>query len=229
MKALLSTLTASLTVAMGATIASAQVLYNGLSEPYQTPAQQNWLYQGTTVSPVPTATSTKDGTVLNTGNSYNYAGYFNQTPITLDRLTGYTVSFKLKVDSEYHGNNNRAGFSVIVMSDQAAGEAQPFGIELGFWEKRIWAQSATFTKAETATYDTKSAAHTYHLKVSGNQYQLFVDNGSTPILQGPLRQYTGYTPPTGYPNPYMIPNLIFWGDNATSSKAQVKLIRVEVN
>ena len=231
MKVFFSTITASLALALSATAASALVLYDGLSSPSQTPAQQNWLYQASAIAPIPTATATSSGTVLDTtGTNLNYAGYFNQTPVFLDRSTGYTVSFKLRLSSESHGtNNNRAGFSVIVMSNQVTGEAQPYGVELGFWLNSIWAQSATFTKAETATYNTQSLAHTYHLKVSGNQYQLFVDDATTPILQGPMRQYTGYTPPAGYPNPYKTTNLIFWGDNTTSAKAKVTLMRVEAN
>lgn len=229
MKVFLSTLTASLTLALSATAASALLLYDGLSSPFQTPSQQNWLYQATAIGIIPKATATSSGTVLDTGDSANYAGYFNQNPIILDRSNGYTVSFRLRVNSESHGtNNNRAGFSVLVISNQRAGESQPYGIELGFWLNNIWAQSSTFTRAETATYNTQSLAHTYHLKVSGNQYQLFVDNGTAPILQGPLRQYTGYTPPPGYPNPYKTPNLLFWGDNTTSAKSKVTLMRVEV-
>lgn len=230
MKALLSTVTASLTLAISATAASALLLYDGLSSPFQTPSQQNWLYQATAIAPIPTATATSSGTVLDTtGTSSNYAGYFNQTPVILDRSHGYTVSFRLRVSSESHGtNNNRAGFSVIVISNRGAGETQPYGVELGFWLNNIWAQSSTFTKSETATYNTQSLAHTYHLKVRGTQYQLFVDDATTPILKGPLRQYS-YTPPAGYPNPYKTPNLIFWGDNTTSANSKVTLIRVEAN
>nr|WP_290225665.1 hypothetical protein [Trichocoleus desertorum] len=230
MKVFLPTVTASLALALSATAAKAVVLYDGSSSPAQTPAQQNWLYQATAIATAPIATATSSGTVLDTGNSSNYAGYFNGTPVILDRAKGYTVSFKLRVNSESHGtNNNRAGFSVIVISKQGSGEAQPYGVELGFWLNNIWAQSSTFTRAETATYNTQSLAHTYHLKVSGNQYKLFVDNATTPILQGPMRQYTGYTPPAGYPNPYKIPNLMFWGDNTTSAKSRVTLMRVEAN
>jgi len=229
MKVFLSIVTASLALMLSAAAARAVVLYDGLSNPSQTPAQQKWLYQATAIATAPVATATSSGTVLDTGNSSNYAGYFNGTPVILDRTTGYTVSFKLRVSSESHStNNNRAGFSVIVMSKLGAGETQPYGLELGFWLNNIWAQSATFTKMETATYNTQSLAHTYHLKVSGNQYQLFVDNATAPILTGPLRQYS-YTPPAGYPNPYKTPNLIFWGDNTTSAGAKVTLIRVEAN
>lgn len=230
MKALLSAVTASLTLAISATAASALLLYDGLSSPFQTPSQQNWLYQATAIGVIPKAIATSSGTVLDTGDSANYAGYFNQNPILLNRSNGYTVSFKLRVNSESHGtNNNRAGFSVIAISNQGTDEVQPYGIELGFWTGKIWAQSSTFTRAETATYNTQSLAHTYHLKVSGNQYKLFLDNATTPILQGPLRQYTGYMPPAGYPNPYKTPNLMFMGDNTTSAKSKVTLMRVEAN
>ena len=65
------------------------------------------------------------------------AGYFakNQLMPQLDRTAGYTVRFTAQVQEELHNNNNRAGFSVIVLSSDLK------GIELGFWEDQVWAQA----------------------------------------------------------------------------------------
>lgn len=210
--------------------AVAVVLYNGLSTPSQTPAQQGWVYLATPFPTAPSATATSSGTVLDTGDIKNQAGYFRQSPSALNRLNGYTINFTVQINSENHGTNtNRAGFSVLVMSDRLSSEKQPYGIELGFWQNSIWAQNTGFTRGESVSFNTQAAWHNYKLKVVGSSYQLFVDGSATPILQGSLRQYTGYTPPPGYPNPYTTPNLIFLGDNTTSAKAKVTVKLVDVN
>ncbi|HEY9623697.1 MAG TPA: hypothetical protein V6C78_25290 [Crinalium sp.] len=209
------------------TSASAVTLYNGLSLPNQTPAQQGWLYQGTSVSTAPSATATTSGTILNTGNRTNYSGYFKSSPNALNRSTGYSIQFGVRISSESHSNNNRAGFSLIVMSASAAGETQPYGIELGFWTNSIWAQNVGFTRGENAAFNTQSTVNTYTLSVQGLNYKLYVNGSSKPILQGALRQYTGFTPPLGYPNPYTTPNLIFMGDDTTSATAIVIITRVD--
>lgn len=217
-----------LVLIVGSVPAGAVVLYNGLSTPSQTPAQQGWVYQATAFPPVPAAIATRLGTNLDTtGNVNNLAGYFRLLPSALNRRNGYTINFTVQINSEYHGTNtNRAGFSVLVMSDRTSGETQPYGIELAFWQTSIWAQNSSFTRGENVSFNTQ-AVYNYRLNVLGTRYRLFVDGSSTPILQGSLRQYTGYTPPPGYPNPYAIPRLIFLGDNTTSAKAKVTVNLVE--
>lgn len=211
-----------------ATSASAETIYNGLSLPSQTPAQQGWLYQGTSIATAPKATATTSGTILNSGNSLNYAGYFKQSPITLNRNTGYSIKFSVKVNSESHSNNNRAGFSLLVISDIVTGETQPYGLELGFWTNSIWAQNVGFTRGENVPFNTQSAVNNYTLSVQGLNYKLYVNGSTTPILQGTLRQYTGFTPPQGYSNPYTTPKLIFLGDDSTSATGNVTISKVEV-
>lgn len=212
--------------------AAALTLYNGLSTPSQTPSAQGWMYKTTSILTVPTATATTKGTILDSGDKSNYAGYFLQPNVNLNRSIGYTVTFRLQVNSETHSSNSshnsgdRAGFNVIVMSTLLTGETRPFGIELGFWEDSIWAQNAGFTRGERVSVDTKSQVNTYRLYVKDNNYQLFVNNGSTPILTGKLRQYN-FTPPPGYPNPYATPKLIFMGDNTGSARARVTIVNVE--
>ena len=61
-------------------------------------------------------------------------GYSNYLPIiripknpsfpTLDRSAGYQLDFELQIHSEIQNNNDRAGFSVIAISDDSMGIAQ---------------------------------------------------------------------------------------------------------
>lgn len=221
----LATITTALTLLMTTNAGSAApvVLYDGT----QTPDQQQWIYKST--SPAAVVTPTGRGTILDTmADNGMYAGYFRVSPVKLDRNKGYTVKFKVRVSNQSSASNARAGFSIIVNSDARIG-TQPYGIELGFWKNSIWAQNVGFTRGEEKSINTSSPWRTYTLAVQGTQYQLFVNNFPRPILQGPLRQYTGFNPPAGVPDVYKIPNLIFLGDDTTSASARVMIGPVEVN
>ncbi|MGB5959930.1 MAG: hypothetical protein WBG73_04660 [Coleofasciculaceae cyanobacterium] len=221
----LATITAAITLLATANAGSAApvVLYDGT----QTPDQQQWIYNST--SPAAVVRQTLRGTILDTtADNGMYAGYFKVSPVRLDRNKGYTVKFKVRVTSQSSASNNRAGFSIIVNSDARIG-TQPYGIELGFWKNSIWAQNVGFTRGEEKSIKTYALWRTYTLAVQGDQYQLFVNNSPKPILQGQLRQYTGFNPPAGVPDVYKIPNLIFLGDDTTSASARVMIGPVEVN
>lgn len=213
----LAAITFGFTLIMGMTSAIAVPLYQGLKNPTLTPKEQGWTYLGTRQQPAPTAQATSNGTVLDSGNIKNYAGYFIQAPFSLDRSgNGYALSFRLKINSESHVSDSRAGFSIIAMSAQAPGETQPYGVELGFWTDKIWALNQQAVRTETVSINT-TVTQDYLLYIQGNRYSLYTKGSGTPILQGPLRQYTSYTPPPGFPNPYQTPNLIFMGDDTTSA------------
>ncbi|MDZ8050543.1 MAG: hypothetical protein RMX68_011235 [Aulosira sp. ZfuVER01] len=230
MKTSLAAVTAGFVLLMGTHAASAAVLYNGLSSPSQTLAQQGWMYLWSAVSPAPYAIATTNGTILDTsGTNANYAGYFRQSPVILDRSKGYTITFRVQINSESHSSDNRAGFSMMAIANKLTSEQQPYGIELSFWENSIWAQNVGFTRGENVAHHTKASVQTYKLTVKDANYQLFVNGIASPILQGKLRQYTGFTPPPGYKNPYTTPNLLFLGDNTTSAKVKVTIASVEVN
>jgi hypothetical protein len=140
---------------------------------------------------------------------------------TLDRTTGYTLNFKLAVNSEA-SNNNRAGFSLILTSEDAR------SIELGFKGDRIFAQSSSFIEEEKATFST-SALTDYKLAVKGDGYELFANN--TSILKGALRTYQ-FDPATSSPplplSPYTLPSFLFLGDNTDQGRASVTLGAIEV-
>ncbi|MBW4561888.1 MAG: hypothetical protein KME32_12185 [Mojavia pulchra JT2-VF2] len=230
MKTSLATLTAGFALLMAVNPANAVLLYRGLSFSNQTPAEQGWLYFRSSVLPIPSAIATNEGTILDTtGTNSNYAGYFRQSPVILERTKGYNVTFRVQIHSESHTAMNRAGFSVIVTSNKLVNEPHPHGIELGFWENNIWVQNVGFTRGENVFYNTKASGQIYNLSVKDGNYQLFANGSARPILKGKLRQYTGFAPPFGYKNPYTTPNLIFMGDNTTSAKAKVTIVSVEAN
>ncbi|GAB4446986.1 MAG: hypothetical protein Fur0044_43020 [Anaerolineae bacterium] len=200
-----------------------------------TPDQQDYFtYQA--IALFATQTITTGGTILNTlPFTDDYAGYVksNQTPI-LDRTSGYTINFTTQVFSESHSNDtnsdgidDRAGFSVTVLSSDSE------GIELGFWTNQIWAQeddtndpNDLLTHAEGVTFTTTSLT-SYSLAILSNTYTLSA-NGS-PILSGSLRNYSAFIPPSGLPNPYTSTNFIFLGDNSSSARARIKLAAVSIS
>ncbi|MGB3652276.1 MAG: putative Ig domain-containing protein [Rivularia sp. (in: cyanobacteria)] len=169
--------------------------------------------------------------------------YFPQ----LIRDEGYILKFNAQILSEDHisyGNNDkngdgkadRAGFSVTLLSDDRK------GIELGFWENRIWVQqdeftnttsqpvnginpySTLFTQVEGVDFNTTKSVD-YDLAILGEFYTLYADKKS--ILTGRLRDYSDYNPTTepdrNFPNPYNKSNFIFLGDNNAYAGADVKL------
>ncbi|NER37213.1 MAG: DUF4347 domain-containing protein [Oscillatoria sp. SIO1A7] len=213
-------------------------LYDGTG----TPDSQDFFYLAAnpfSFSPPNGIAATQTGQNLNTtAQTDDYAGYFgNPAAIPLlDRNVGYTVSFTAQVVSENHagsdkngdGQEDRAGFSAIVLSNDLK------GIELGFWTDRIWAQeegaaepppntNTLFTQAESAAFNTTTGLIPYDLTVLGNTYTL--SSGGTTILTGNLRDYSNFT---GLLNPYSIPNFLFLGDDTPSADAEINLSSVSI-
>jgi hypothetical protein len=168
-------------------------------------------------------------TVLDTtvsGNS-TYAGWISNGTTTsgfpiLDRTTGFELNFALQVDSESHANNNRAGLSIIILSEDAR------GVELAFWENEIWAQSdettgGLFRHGEGTMFITTAGLINYEVIVVNDTYTLTAN--LEPILTGPLRDYSKFE---GFPDPYETPNLLFLGDDTTSAQARIRLGFVSV-
>lgn len=168
-------------------------------------------------------------TVLDTttSGSETYAGWVSNAGSTsgfplLDRVAGFHANFSVQVESEDHSNHNRAGFSLIILSNDTT------GIELAFWEDEIWVQNdeATgelFTHGEAVSFDTTAGLISYQLTSINDTYTLTA-NGLT-ILSGPLRDYNKFE---GFPDPYQTPNFLFIGDNTTSAQARIRLGSVSV-
>ncbi|MGF1459797.1 MAG: hypothetical protein ACFBSG_12310 [Leptolyngbyaceae cyanobacterium] len=141
----------------------------------------------------------------------------------LDPTLGFTLSFDLAI-SEEDSNTNRAGFSLVLVTNDPTKE-----IELGFTKRggdRVFAQSTNFTEAEDTAGTTLdfSTQKTYSLAVQDSKYVLSVDG--TNILSGDLRDYN-FNPATSNPplpaSPYDLKNLLFLGDNTDQAHAEFTL------
>jgi hypothetical protein len=155
------------------------------------------------------------------------AGYFAKSNLLpdFDRKKGYTVRFKVQVVSENHegsdknkdGVADRAGFSIIVLSNDFQ------GVELGFWTNQVWAQDdgkKLFTHAEGVNFNTTSLIP-YELTILGDSYSLSA-NGKK-ILSNRLRNYSKF----GWP--YNINNFLFMGDDTTSAGGLIRLASVQIS
>ncbi|MCT7982955.1 DUF4347 domain-containing protein, partial [Laspinema sp. A4] len=220
-------------------------LYDGTD----TPDTQGFEYR--TLPYLPIATVQTDENLNTTATASDYAGYIarpDRIPL-LDRNTGYTINFTAQILEENHetagaNKNNdslldRAGFSLIAISSDGQK-----GIEIGFWEDKIWVQedggaeptpdnttntlfTHTVNPDESVLFNTTSNPVNYQLEVLGDTYQLLADG--TPIMSGNLRDYTNATLPGFLPeNPYTTPNFIFFGDNTPSASANFDLSAVSV-
>lgn len=148
------------------------------------------------------------------------SGFSNYTPFaqlknpafpTLDRGLGFELSFVLAITSENHASVDRAGFSVLLLGSDSR------GIELGFWENEIWAQTSNpiFKHGEGVSIDTRQQ-RSYQLRIVNDTYSLL--EGSTSLLSGSVRDYTA----SGQ-LPYTLPNYLFLGDNTSSASADIQL------
>jgi Domain of unknown function (DUF4347)/Bacterial Ig-like domain/Putative Ig domain/RTX calcium-binding nonapeptide repeat (4 copies) len=209
-----------------------------------TPSSQTWLgYTAVNIPvagvPAPTAgtefTSASGALVTTTANQRIYAGYsnyniggtlINAASPTLNNATGYSLSFDLQVLADSNTNTSRAGFSILLVSQDTTQ-----AIELAFQRLtpttgRIFAQDTSFVASELASFDVSQKTD-YRVEVSGTTYKLFANN--TQILTGNLRDYAAFPLPTDFPfNPYTKSNLIFLGDNTTSAQGTFNLSQVAV-
>lgn len=191
--------------------AHAQVLFDGA---LGLPATQGWFFFATGGS----QSLVSGAAHLDTSSANAYQGGYTITaPTALDHTNGFTLAFTLQVLEEAHLSNDRAGFSVILLSNDK------HGIELGFWSDKIFAQSDSplFTHAEDTNYPAAGAFVDYALTLRRTSYVLQA-NG-TAILSGPIRDYEAFS---GFPNPYTVPNDIFFGDDTTSAGGAFALKKV---
>jgi hypothetical protein len=199
-----------------------------------TPDQQGFQYLAL---PLGTAAATQTfvngATILDTTPQLtDLAGYFTQPPAVpqLNRHVGYSLTFAVQMLVENHagsdknndGIDDRAGFSVTVLSSDTK------GIELAFWPNKIWAQQdgdaeppggTLFTHAEEAAFNTTSGLILYTLSIAGDSYRL--SSGGTTILSGQVRDYSSFVSPLPQ-NPYQTPNLIALSDNSQSTSAKIR-------
>lgn len=212
------------------------LLYNGLLA--SAPDQQGWLAYGTTPPPFPSATQKSLFGYTNlsspTAGAGGYSNYkalsrslVNTAFPVLNRTNAYSLSFRLRLNSESHDSDHRAGFSITALSSDLE------GIELGFWTNEIWAQrggtgSNLFTRSLTdrAVISTTEWVN-YDLLVLNKKYYLSANDRV--IFQGSLQNYTAFNAP-GLPyDPYEQPNFVFAGDNTRSAASNSDIARLAVN
>lgn len=156
-------------------------------------------------------------------------GYSNHSPFStpgspilinpanpaFDTATGFELAFALRIADESHTSDDRAGWSVTMIA------ANGRGIELGFWRDRIFAQSDSplFVAAENVLFDTVATDRQYVLSIRDDAYAL--SDGTTPLLAGSLRDYSGFGSV-----PYTLSNYLFLGDNTRSGSVDADLGRV---
>jgi hypothetical protein len=149
------------------------------------------------------------------------AGFSNHTPLpvalvnaafpVLDRTVGFVVTVSgLQVTGAAAPSPPRAPFNIIALADDL------LGVELGFAADRVFSQADAplFGAAAESYIDPGlfASGHDFDLAISGSSYILYMDGAS--ILSGPLKDYSAFA---GVPNPYIIPNFLFFGDNTTSA------------
>lgn len=170
-----------------------------------------------------------------TSNAATYAGYSNRTATvgtsadppfftltpgdyvnsafpTLDRTSGFTLSFTIRQNSQSSQSAVRAGFSVILLGSDSR------GVELGFAGSTIFSQAPGFTSAAEsvtgANIGTLTGSLTaYTLNITGNTYTLAT--AGTTLLTGGVKDYTAATGFAG--NVYRSTNFVFLGDDTTSA------------
>ena len=205
-------------------VAQAGVLYDGsvAGKPY--PTDQNWTYLTNPLVGASAVQSWAGGvtTLDTTPEITDQAGYFSHIPgfgpnpamPVLDRTgDGFTIRFRVKIAQETHVSSDRAGFSVIVLC------SDPMGIEIAFWTDEIWAQSAAFTHAEGAPFDTTAGITEYDLAVKGGSYAVYTGGGK--LFGGSLRGY-----PIVHPV-YAETSFMFFGDDTTSAEGETQISYIE--
>ena len=200
------------------------ILYDGNLN--SSPEDQGWIYR---LEP-PIRNQSRQAPVdrafnLNTSrNLADRAGYFvrlppmnshPQAPEVLNRRQGYRIGFTLRVLSERRSApNQEAGFSLIALSHDL------LGIDLGFGTGEIFARTSEWKRAEenrALPFRIDKEYRDFELDIRENEYRLSA-NGQE-ILVGSLRNYSDAG------QPYTVPNLLFFGDNAESAGASVNLRR----
>ncbi|MEG4037160.1 DUF4347 domain-containing protein, partial [Microcoleus sp. S36b_A4] len=198
-------------------------------------------------------TGINTSTVSLPASNAGYAGYTNYrytpatptptpatfTPISptfpaLDRINGYSVSFRVAVTAENSISNDRAGFSIIAISSDGQN-----GIELGFTNGNlgpnggIFAQldNPLFTRGQNVAFNISNPTD-YKLVVQGTTYSLFA-GGTALLTNQSLRNYGAFNPATSQPalpfNPYTQPNFLFFGDATDQASSTFTLGPISVN
>lgn len=186
------------------------------------PAAQGWstLAIGAAANQAITVGTPPTYSLDTTGVGVSYYGNAMLSPMTFDTAAGFDLSFGLKVVSETHDSNNRAGYSVVLV-----GADPTKAVEISFWAGNIWVPDYDanhpdrFVHGIDVAFDT-SSLHTYVLSVRDHQYT--ISTGGSTLLAGTLHDYTAGGPP------YTTPNFVFFGDNSSRGRSITELAFVSL-
>lgn len=195
---------------------SAQVLFDGaMGTP---PSGQTWTFLA--LPSLASETFAEGAARLDTTVSGSiFAGWSRQSPVPLDRNTGFAVEMEFLLESESHASTNRAGLSMIVLGQDRK------GVEIGIWTNRVWVQadSPMFTQGEGTEVGVSGGWRKLRLAVAGDAYRVSLDG--VEVLGGAVRDYTPFV---GTIDPYETPNFLFIGDDTTSARGAYRLRKVEL-
>lgn len=169
-------------------------------------------------------------TLDTTGAGVGIFGNGRLSPVPLDTVAGFDIFFTLRVISESHTSNNRAGFSFLML-----GNDPTKALELAFWTNEVWSQDYVpgdpdrFVHGAGAVFATGSGSTVlYALSVRNNAFTLtgkplgVTVFPTTTLITGTLRDYTA----EGFP--YTTPNFLFFGDNTTRGAAVVEVGQITI-
>ncbi len=204
---------AAVAVPAAAVSAGPVVLYDAALN--SLPPAQGW------AGPIGPAAVGVAGGVLNFDTTFAnaiQAGFFRSDQL-LDSAAGFRVGLTAQVLSESHANNDRAGFSLIVLDSAHS------GVELGFWADSVFALNAPtqlnpglFTRGESSApgFRPDATPISYSLQLRNGAYTLSA--GNTTILSGAMRDYSASVAPV-----YSTNNFMFFGDDTSSARAAVNI------
>ncbi len=185
------------------------MLYDASSNVAPDASPWGWTYGAAGVLTHPVTAPSGNGYVtLSTGSiNANSVGWAKSSPIILDPTKGFNTTWNVQLVSESHASDNlRAGLSFFALGSDKK------GVEIGFWQDRIFAynDNQAFSPGESYSMDTMAAMHTYSLNVTGTTYKLLIDGVDR--LDGSTRNYAAVRAQ------YNVANALWFGDD--TSRAQ---------
>lgn len=186
----------------------AQTLYDGAVGTL--PSSQGW-----TFFPFSELGSVSGGAyILDSSTAPSGEAFNSRLDQTVDTQAGFALSLDLRIDTETHGNVNRAGFSLILV-----GSDPTLSLEVAFWTDRVWVYdyNGGFVHGAETFVDT-TVRRTYRIECWAGRFRLMI-SGASP-LEGPLEDYTAQG------IPYTVANTLVFGDDTDSGDATAEVYSI---